>query len=162
ATACAMCQAPSTVMTLPPRSTRSAGCARDGETSAVNRSVRSGRMKLSECEASLAPRYPLVPAKAGTQGCKLERSVTRPLESRLSGEGAGKKRSVGGSLLHKGLPGDPLQVLVITLLAVGLAPVHLVDQPDRLPDVHRPLLGIERAVRGEHDLLERIEQLARD
>src|ERR1044071_2345145 len=58
------------------------------------------------------------------------------------------------SSLHELLARDSLQVLVIDLLALVLGPVHLVDQADGLADIARAFFGIERAVGGEHDLLQ--------
>src|ERR1700736_5241500 len=60
--------------------------------------------------------------------------------------------------LHERLPGDPLEVLVIDLLARLLGEVERVENLQRLADIARAFFRIERAVGGEHHLVERKER----
>src|SRR5262245_13207616 len=53
--------------------------------------------------------------------------------------------------------GDRLEVAVPDLFLVGLRHVDALDDPLGLARVHRAFLGIERAVGGEHDLVEVVE-----
>src|SRR5262249_39329645 len=50
-----------------------------------------------------------------------------------------------------------LEALMMDFLELVLGQVRVVQDPDRLADVHRALLGIERAVGREHDVLVRVE-----
>src|SRR5262249_3674438 len=61
------------------------------------------------------------------------------------------------ALLDELRAGQLLEVLVVDVLELVLRQVRVVQNPDRLADVHRALLGIERAVGREHDVLVRIE-----
>src|SRR4029078_7219323 len=59
--------------------------------------------------------------------------------------------------LHQLAAGDLLQVAVHDRLVLGLGEIEAVENLQRLADVGGALLGVERAVRGEHQLLGRIE-----
>src|SRR5262249_10209557 len=53
--------------------------------------------------------------------------------------------------------GQLLEIPVVDVLELVLRQVRIVQNAQRLADVHRALLGIERAVGREHDVLVRIE-----
>src|ERR1043165_6000564 len=60
-------------------------------------------------------------------------------------------------VLRELLPGDPLEIALIDGVPLFFRQVERIENAERLADVHRALLGIERAVGGEHDLYQRIE-----
>src|SRR5262245_19867853 len=64
------------------------------------------------------------------------------------------------ALLHKLLPRQLLEILVIDRVARLLRDIQAVDDLDRLADVARALLRVERAVRREQNLVVRIERHA--
>src|SRR6516165_8077063 len=61
------------------------------------------------------------------------------------------------ALLHQLLAGDALQVLEEDLITVGLRELQRFENLQRQAGIHRPVLGIERAIGGEHDLVDGIE-----
>src|SRR6516225_9040431 len=61
------------------------------------------------------------------------------------------------ALLYQLRAGDGFEVLIIDLFAVGFGNVERVQDLQRHPRKHRRAFRIERAVGGEHDLLQRAE-----
>src|SRR5262249_39180941 len=80
---------------------------------------------------------PVGPAPATTTGRALKRPASRPFDPVRAGQ--------------------LLEVLVVDVLELVLRQVRVVQNAQRLADVHGALLGIERAVRREHYVLVRIE-----
>src|SRR6516165_6761425 len=60
-------------------------------------------------------------------------------------------------LLYQLGAGDGFEVLIVDLFAVGLGNIERIQDLQRHAWIHRPAFGIERAVGGEHDLLQREE-----
>src|SRR5262249_61860140 len=61
------------------------------------------------------------------------------------------------ALLYQLCAGDGFEILIVDLFAVGLGNIERIQDLQRHPRIHRPAFRIERAVGGEHDLLQREE-----
>src|SRR3954469_5028660 len=62
--------------------------------------------------------------------------------------------------LSKLLPGNSLKIALVHGRALLLREVELVQDAQRLADIHRAAFGIERAVAREHDLLHLVKRHA--
>src|SRR5580704_5344134 len=60
----------------------------------------------------------------------------------------------GLRLLHQLLPGDRLKVLIKNLVVGRFVHSELVENTQRLAHIHGAAFRVERAVRGEHDLVD--------
>src|SRR5215471_2080343 len=89
------------------------------------------------------------------------KSAGMPLRRRLAADR--NPSGLGGDLrLDQLAPDQPLEILVIDLVALCLGEIERIENPDRLADVARALLGIERTIGCEHEVIERIECHAAD
>src|SRR5215213_487199 len=71
--------------------------------------------------------------------------------------GSSPAMTSGGNLLHQLHAAHRFEVLVVDLLTIRLRHRQAVEDFQRLANIHRAAFRVERAVGGEHHLLERIE-----
>src|SRR6516164_7885322 len=61
------------------------------------------------------------------------------------------------ALLYQLRAGEGFEILIIDLFAVGFGNIERIQDLQRHARIHRPAFRLERAVGGEHDLLQREE-----